>query len=168
MLNFVIAQIVGGIALIILIISFQGNNKEKLLRHQIVSSLLYAIQYAFLGAYTGSLMNLTCMIRNFIFKRYKTERPPLYWLIIVIILMVIFSLFTFNSFISLLPMLAVVLYSISLWNGNLKIVRVVEIISCSLFIIYNIKVLAYTGLIATVIELLGAIFAFYKFNIKNS
>lgn len=168
MLNFVIAQIVGGIALIILIISFQGNNKEKLLRHQIVSSLLYAIQYAFLGAYTGSLMNLTCMIRNFIFNRYKTERPPLYWLIIVIILMVIFSLFTFNSFISLLPMLAVVLYSISLWNGNLKIVRVVEIISCSLFIIYNIKVLAYTGLIATVIELLGAIFAFYKFNIKNS
>ena len=48
--NFIIAQIIGIIALIILMISFQKNTKRKLLTYQIVSSFLYAIQYFFLKA----------------------------------------------------------------------------------------------------------------------
>ena len=48
--NFIIAQIIGIIALIVLMISFQKNTKEKLLKYQMVSSFLYAIQYLFLGA----------------------------------------------------------------------------------------------------------------------
>ena len=44
-INFIIAQVFGAIALIILIISLQKNNKKTLLKYQIFSSLLYAIQY---------------------------------------------------------------------------------------------------------------------------
>ena len=57
MLNFIIAQVFGGIALVILIISFQKNNKVNLLKYQMVSSLLYSVQYAFLGALPGCFMN---------------------------------------------------------------------------------------------------------------
>ncbi len=167
MINFIIAQIIGGIALIVLIVSFQKNEKKKLLKYQMFSSLLYAIQYVLLGAYTGSLMNLICMVRNFIFNKYENKRPPLYLLIIIITLMVGFSTISYEGLISLLPMIAVVLYSIAIWDGNLKKVRIVEIISCLLYIIYNIKVQAYTGLIATVIEMLGAMVAIYRFNIKK-
>ena len=169
MINFIIAQIIGSIALIVLIISFQKNEKKKLLKYQMFSSLLYAIQYAFLGpeAYTGCLMNLTSMVRNFAFKRYENKRPPIYLLIIIIALMITLSLISFENLISLLPMLAMVLYSIAVWNGNLKIVRITDIISCLLYIIHNIVVQAYTGLIATIIEMLGAMAAIYKFNIKK-
>ena len=167
MINFIIAQIIGGIALIVLIVSFQKSEKKKLLKYQMFSSLLYAIQYVLLGAYTGSLMNLICMVRNFIFNKYENKRPPLYLLIIIITLMVGFSTISYEGLISLLPMIAVVLYSIAIWDGNLKKVRIVEIISCLLYIIYNIKVQAYTGLIATVIEMLGAMVAIYRFNIKK-
>lgn len=59
-----------------------------------------------------------------------------------------------------------IVYSIAVWNGNLNSIRIVEIISCLLFIIYNIRVSAYIGLIATIIEILGAFAAFYRFNIK--
>ena len=34
-------------------------------------------------------------------------------------------------------MLAMVLYSIAVWNGNLKIVRIIDIISCLLYLIYK-------------------------------
>lgn len=164
--NFIIAQIIGIIALIVLMISFQKNTKEKLLKYQMVSSFLYAIQYLFLGAYTGCLMNFTCMVRNYIFNRYK-NKVPIYYLIIVILIMIFLSMLTYSGLISLLPMIAVVLYSCALWYGNLKIVRITDIISCLLFIIYNIKVLAITGLIATFIEMLSTIIAIYKFDIKN-
>ena len=164
--NFIIAQIIGIIALIILMISFQKNTKRKLLTYQIVSSFLYAIQYFFLKAYTGFFMSFTCMIRNYIFNRYK-NKVPIYCLIIIILIMISFSILTYSGLISLLPMIAVVLYSFALWYGNLKIIRITEVISCSLFIIYNIKVSAITGLIATFIEMLAAIIAIYKFDIKN-
>ena len=73
-----------------------------------MSSFLYAIQYAFLGAFCGSLMNLTCMARNFIFNKYN-KKVPIYWLIIIVILMIIFSLMTYIGIISLLPMFAIYL-----------------------------------------------------------
>lgn len=80
--------------------------------------------------------------------------------------MILASSLSYTGLISILPMIAVVIYSIALWNGNLTIIRITEIISCSLYIIYNINVLAITGLIATIIELLGALFAIFKFDIK--
>lgn len=64
MINFIIAQIIGSIALIVLIISFQKNEKKKLLKYQMFSSLLYAIQYAFLGpeAYIGLIATIIEML----------------------------------------------------------------------------------------------------------
>ena len=112
-INFIIAQIIGILALIILMLSFQKNEKKLLLKYQIISSFLYALQYVFLGAYTGSLMNLTCMVRNFIFNKYNNKKVPIHWLIIIVILMIVFLLISYIRTISLLPMLAVVLYSIA-------------------------------------------------------
>jgi len=167
MFYFIVAQIFGALALTILIISLQKNSKTKLLLYQSISSLLYALQYLFLNAYTGCFMNLICMIRNIIFNQYPKKRPPVYWLIITIVLMIFFSSLSYTGVISFLPMIAVILYSIALWHGNLTVIRTTEIISCSLYILYNIKVLAITGLIATIIELVGAILAVYKFDIKK-
>lgn len=62
MFYFIVAQIFGALALTILIISLQKNSKTKLLLHQSISSLLYALQYLFLNAYTGCFINLICMI----------------------------------------------------------------------------------------------------------
>ena len=167
MFYFIVAQIFGALALAILIISLQKNSKTKLLLYQSISSLLYALQYLFLNAYTGCFMNLICMIRNMIFNQYPKKRPPIYWLIITIVLMIFFSSLSYTGVISFLPMIAVILYSIALWHGNLTVIRTTEIISCSLYILYNIKVLAITGLIATIIEFVGAILAVYKFDIKK-
>ena len=167
-MNFIIAQIIGLIALCVLGLSFQKNDKKVLLKYQIISSFLYALQYVFLSAWTGSLMNLMCMIRNIVYSKFENKRVPLWIVGIVIVCMIGLSMFSYTGIISLLPMIAVVIYTISLSQSSLKIVRLVEIISCTLFIIYNINVLAYTGLIATVIELIMALIGIIRFDIKNT
>lgn len=163
---FIVAQILGTIALIILIMSFQKNNKKILLKYQIFSSLFFSLQYLCLNAITGCLMNGMTIIRNLIFYKYNKKVPVIY-LIIVISAMILLSIISFNGLISLLPLLAVILYSIAIWQDNLKLTRIIEVISCSLFIIYNIKVLAIVGLISTIIELISAIVAIYRFDIKR-
>ena len=163
---FYIAQLFGIIALIVLMMSFQKNQKDTLLKYQIFSSLLFALQYLFLNAISGCLMNLMTMIRNLIYKKFN-DKIPIIYLVLIIICMIILSLVSYNGIISLLPTLAVLLYSIALWQSNLTITRITEIVSCLLFIIYNIKVLAISGLISTFIEMFSAMIAIYKFDIKK-
>lgn len=152
---FIIAQIIGLFALIVLIISFNKNKNEDLLKYQIISSLLFGLQYLLLNAITGFFMNVLCMIRNIIFSRYK--KVPIYYLIIIIILMIVLGLLSYQDIYSILPIIAVVLYSIALYKGQNKVIRIIELISCSLFIVYNIKVGAYIGLISTIIEFIGCL-----------
>lgn len=163
---FYLAQAFGVVALIILILSFQKNKKEILLKYQIFSSLFFALQYLCLNAITGFLMNIMTMIRNIVFKKYE-NKVPVGYLIITILLMVLLSVFSYNGIISVLPTIAVILYSIAVWQKNLTITRIVEVISCTLFIIYNINVLAISGLISTIIELIFALVAIYRFDIKR-
>lgn len=163
---FYLAQILGLIALIILSLSFQNNKKETLLKYQVFSSLFFALQYLCLNALTGFFMNLATMFRNIIFKKYD-NKVPLRYLIITILIMLILSAFSYNGIISLLPTIAVINYSIAVSQKNLTITRIVEVISCILFIIYNIKVLAITGLISTIIEMIFVLIAIYRFDINK-
>ena len=163
---FYLAQILGVIALVFLLVSFQINKKETLLKYQIFSSFFFSVQYLCLNAITGCLMNLMTLVRNIIHKKYKNNIPIMY-LLLIIFAMIIISIFSYNGLVSLLPTVAVILYSIALWQKNLTITRLVEIFSCLLFILYNIKVLAISGFISTVIELILAIMAVYRFDLKN-
>jgi len=163
---FYLAQVLGVIALIILSLSFQKNKKGTLLKYQIFSSLFFALQYLCLNAITGFLMNIMTMIRNVVFKKHENKVPIIY-LIITVFAMIILSAFSYDGIISVLPTIAVILYSIAIWQKNLTVTRIVEVISCILFIIYNIKVLAITGLISTIIEMFFAIVAIYRFDIKR-
>ena len=163
---FYLAQAFGVIGLIVLSISFQKNKKDTLLKYQIFSSLFFALQYLCLGAITGFLMNIVSLVRNFVFKKFENKVPIIY-LIITILLMAILSIFSYDGLISVLPTIAVILYSISIWQKNLRITRIIEVISCILFIIYNINVLAIAGLISTIIEMFFALVAIYRFDIKD-
>ena len=100
-------------------------------------------------------------------KYCPKKQVPIYLLIFIVFIMLILSLFAYNGSISLLPCIACILYTISIWQSNLKVTRIVEVISCSLYIIYNIKVLAYVGLVSTMIELISALIAIYRFDIKK-
>ena len=164
---FIFAQILGATALFILILSFQKNEKQSLLKYQIGSSIFFAAQYLCLQAYSGCLINIACIIRNILFRKYTGKRIPIYYLLFIICIMIVLSLFSYVGPISLLPCIACILYSCSLWQDNLKVTRIVEVISCSLYIIYNIKVLAYLGLVSTMIELISALIAIYRFDIKK-
>ena len=113
---FIFAQILGAIALFILVLSFQKNEKQSLLKYQIGSSLFFAAQYLCLQAYSGCLINIACIIRNILFKKYNGKQIPIHYLIFIICIMLVLSLFSYVGPISLLPCIACILYSCSLWK----------------------------------------------------
>lgn len=162
---FIIAQIIGLIALMALVLSFQKNNKKTLLKYQIISNFLYALQYLLLSAMSGFFISIVCAIRNILYSYYQEKTPKIY-LIIVLITITFLSLLSYTTPISILPGLACFIFSIALYQKDLSITRKIEVIACILYIIYNIRVKAISGLICILIELTSTLIAIYKFDIK--
>lgn len=166
-IKFILSQICGLVALAFLAMSFSKNRKKHLLKFQSFANLAYSAQYFLLGAYVGFSLHMMCLFRNIVFSNYKNGKVPLYFLIIVIILMIGLSMLSYRSIFDIIPIIGLVLNSYGLWQKKLKVSRLCEIIACILLIIYNILVHAYTGIIAVSFELIMTLYAMYKYDFKK-
>ena len=127
---------------------------------------MFCLQFLYLNAYSGFFMNFMTLTRNYIYSKYK-NKVPIIWVLLIILMMVILSLVSYDGFISILPCLAVVIFTISLTSSNLTTIRIGDIVSCSLFLIYNFYVRAYAGAVATVLELLFTVVAVIRFDVLS-
>ena len=132
-LLYIFAQLIGVIAIVFLVLSFQVNDKDKLLKFQIISSFLNFFQYLFLGGLTGAFMNLVAGFRNIVFRKCGDKKIPVSILIVFILLITFLSSLSYSSDVSLIPMLAVLNYSYALWTGDLRLIRLLNVFSSSLF-----------------------------------
>lgn len=160
---FIASQVMGLFSLIIYIISFQIDNRNKLLNLQIFANIFAVFQYLLLQAYSGMSMFIIAILGNYLFKKSKS----IYSLILVLILIFISAIFTNNNLINLLPIIAYTVYCIALWQLKLKLLRIAEIIACILYIIYDLYVLAFVGVISSLIELIFGLIAIYRFDIRK-
>ena len=165
--NFIIAQIFGVIALIFLGLSFRINRKKNILKYQNFANLAYSLQYITLGAYSGLLMYLMCIVRNFWYSRYKNGEVPKIVLIIILIIMLGLSILSYNKIYSLIPIFGIGINTYGLWQKKLKVTRRCQLIAASSVTIYNLIVSAYAGAIATFIEVILTLVAIYRFDIKK-
>ena len=164
--QFIIAQVFGILGMVAMLVSFQLNRKTKLLWMQILSCIFYIGQYLCLGAFSGCLMNFLAMVRNFCFSRF--ERVPKYLIGLFIIAAIISLAFVYDQPLSLLPCFATIIYTIGLSSKKMLHVRLADLISCGLYLIYNLNVGAYTGTIATVLEATSTFIALWRFDFGKS
>ena len=163
--NFIIAQIIGIFGLCALVISFQKTNKKSLLKLQSVANLSCSLQFLLLGEYSGTVIFLFCFIRNIIFNKYEKD-VPLKYLIITILASCISLIFTYSGPISIIPVISIILYSSALWKGNLKLIRMTDVICCLLFVAYTLRISALTAFITNLIEMTSALVGLYRYDFK--
>ena len=162
----IISYMFGIIAIISLIVSFQINDKNSLLKYQIISSFSSFFQYLLIGSLMGAFMNLVAGIRNVVFARYD-GKIPIFILIVFIILITFLSMISYNGDISLLPMLAVLSYSFALWTLDLKLIRLIDVLASILFLVFDVCVFSVTGFILHFLEMSSALVSIYRFDIKK-
>ena len=156
---FILAQIFGFIGLVLTVISLQKPTYKSLVRLQVAANTLCALQYLCLWSLTALFTSGITAVRNAIFAHYKGRRPPLIWLLLIMAALIAAGIWAYAGPISLLPIAAGLIYSVAMWRGNLKQIRWSAIIACILYIIYKWTVGAYTGILVSLAEMGGAIFA---------
>lgn len=153
---FYVAQILGGIVFVFEILTILSNNKKKALLYNTSVNFFSLLQYICLKAYTGVLGISVTFIRNYIFNRYqnKKKKVPLYWLIILIILLLIANYTAFDGIISCIPILTIGLFTIALWQNNMNVFKVLNMFTYFLSAIYNFHYGAYVSFVSQIVFIL--------------
>ncbi len=151
----IIIILFGLVAIFFWIISLQEKRQYKIIYLQMFANLFYAIEYLLLGVLSASAMNFVSTVRCYLFYTKKKERRkvPKVWLIGFISLLLILGIITYNGYLSLIPIIITMFYTIASYLKKSKWIRIVVLLAAFIWIYYNYIVGAYVTIIGNVLEI---------------
>ena len=117
-MNQITIQLIGYVALLFVIISFQKNKRSTILAVMLTGLAIFVIHYSLLKAWTGAVMNL--VEAGMVFVAYKKETESWAkkktWPYIFILLFIIGGIITTKTWIDLFPTVAQIFGTIAVWQ----------------------------------------------------
>ncbi len=136
--GFWLAQGIGLLGLLFNCGAFLFKRRQTILAATIVASLLWIFHFWLLGATTGMVMNVLCLVRQSLFyfrgAKWLESRCWVYGMIGVFI---IGGAFSWTGASSALPVLGCIFGTIAMWQIHTRHLRVLSMISPPLWITYN-------------------------------
>lgn len=135
-----IVQILGYIATALLFLSFQINDRRKVLAAQITGMMFLVVHQFFLCAYGGALANSIALVRNLVFRnKQKADWSKHFvWPYFFSLLLAGTAMFFWEGWFSTLPALAVVCSTVALWSDSEKVIRLLSLLGPVFWIPYGI------------------------------
>ena len=162
-LNYLLSQICVILAVALLGITYLIKDKRIILLLSILIALLYGTQYLLLSAMAGFFMNLVSIVRNiwFYINAKNKKENNIIVLIVLYIIAIVLGAVSFKSIFSILPIIATMLYTYSIWQDDIKLYRWLAIPVSISWIIYNVYSNTLFGIITEsillIIEIIGVI-----------
>ncbi len=188
----ILAQVLGVIAIASNIFAMQFNKHGLIMLFKLIGSFLFCLQYLLLGAYVGMIMDFIGTIRNVIFaylvKKEKSTTPYIIFFAILTIAIGIFTVVTTWSativtvsrwsksiqiatllavLISILSIFAKLISTIAYGFKSAHTIRMLNLPSCSCWIIYNLVCFSFTGVINEILTISSIIIAEIRFKEKK-
>ncbi len=164
----IIAQIIGIVAMILSVTSFQMKTRVKLIVMQCLTGIVFAIHYFMLPGgigIAGGVVNVIAIVRNIIF--YNNDKPVFkskFWVVLFCILMGGSAIVSRPEPISIFMCIAMVFNTLALAAEKPVDTRKRILISSPFAFVYNIVVGSLGGIInETLVEIITAI-TFYREN----
>ncbi len=142
-MNFWIIQLLDLIAWFSLIFSYYRENRKEILLYQIVATILYALHYYFLGAYTGLFVCIFEIVRDYMYFITDDDKDK-YIFLITAPIYGIFGYLMYKNIIGLFPLISSLLAGWSLTKKRNTIITC-AIIEYTLWVIYDLTVSSYSG-----------------------
>ena len=126
---YILSQVFTIITYALLALTYYAKDRKKVLTLSFLSLIANGIAYIFLSAWIGFAMCIVALIRNIIFlidekkngKREEVNKTDIIILVILYTISIIFAIFTYDGFLSLLSVFATCLYTFSVWQKKTNI-----------------------------------------------
>lgn len=165
--NFII-QIIGLIGTFLFFISFQCKSNKNLFRVQFVSYLCYTLHLLLLGAITGGISYILNTIRSFCLGSQNEKLKSKKMCMLICTLQLVGMAFTWSGWISMLPVMANIAATIAGYSNNARKIRLAGmLINSPLWIIYDLIVGSWAGILDEVVSELSMIISIIRYGWKN-
>jgi len=164
----IFVQILGFMGTALFFTSFQFKSNRKLFRVQLVSYLIYTVHLLLLGAVTGGISYGINILRSLFLGSNWQFGKSRKMCAILCALQVGAMVLTWSGWISLLPVAANIASTVGGYTKNPKKVRAVGIfINSPLWMVYNILVGSWAGILDEVVSEVSMILSVARFGWKN-
>lgn len=174
----ILAQGLGIVGMLFNILVFQQRKQRGVLICQFFAAISFAFNYLLLGAVIGGVLNLIGAVRALVFLFEKrTKANSIAWLIIFIIAFASSYPLTFlvfktpitpkNLIIELLPVIAMILITVSLRLGKAKAVRAFSLFSSPMWLVYNCFSGSFGAIASEILNLISIIVGIVRLDIKR-
>ncbi len=175
----IVAQIIGIFGMIANFLSFQQKKQKGAIAFQFFAALLFAINFFMLKAYIGAILNVIGVLRAIVFvNREKLKATHPVWLIVFVLAFASCYPLTFLAFgtkptlqnliIEILPVIAMILSTISFRLTRARDIRRFGLFSSPMWLIYNIFCFSIGAIISEILNLISIIIGIIRFDRKNS
>lgn len=166
--KYLLIQVIGFMGTALFFASFQCRENKNLFRVQFFSYVFYTLHLLFLGAFTGGISYVINGIRSFCLgSRWKFAKSnAMCWILCG--MQLVAMLVTWAGWISILPVAANIASTIGGYTHNPKKVRIAGMfVNSPLWIIYNIIVGSWAGILDEVISEASMIISIIRYGWKN-
>ena len=175
----IIAQIIGIFGLIANSVAYQMRGKNAILFFQMLGSAIFTVNYILIGAYSGAILNAVAIIRAIVYiYKDKFKAGHIAWLmgfstIYVLSYVAVFTILgkepTANNLIlEVLPVVAMIVVTISYRSKSAKTVRALGMINSPLWLIYNIANVAIGAIISGIINIVSIVIGIIRYDIRKT
>lgn len=159
--SYIISQIFVIIQYLFLAATYHTKTKKQILIFNTIACASSALSFMFLSAYSGCVMSILAILRNYLFYK-QNNKKDINSLVIVLIVLVFLTIITYDGFFSLMPSIGTLLYTLSVWQNDRKIYRIFGIPIEISWLIYHIYVFSIFGIILEIILFIVVVIGIMK------
>ena len=167
-MRFLLVQGIGFLGTILFFLSYQCRSNKNLFRVQFLSYLCYTAHLLALGAVTGGISYILNTVRSFCLgSRHDILKGKAVCALICLLQLVALAL-TWDGWWSILPVAANIAATIGGYTFNPRKIRIAGMfINSPLWIIYNIIVGSWAGILDEIVTEASMILSIYRYGWKN-
>lgn len=170
----IVAQSFGLIGLFFNVFSFQHTKNKTFFKYQILSALMFFVNYLLIGATMGALTNIVTILRGKLFengdcKPWKLIVIETLYTICFLISICTVKGSTIQLILTVLTLISPLIKSFFLWKGNAKHIRISELFCTTpIWIVYNIFNFTLGGIISELLTVISIIISFLRCEFKGN
>ncbi len=169
----VVAQIIGIVAMSMNILSFLQKSQKSIIVMQFFGAVLFSMNYLLLGSATGAMLNVAAIFRAVVYsnkERFHAEKKSwIYLFSAIYALIYCLSFLAFskaptpaNLVIELLPVVSMVIATVSFSLKDAAQVRRLALLYCPMWLIYNCFVFSIGGILCETFSILSILVGYWR------
>ena len=164
------ALIVGLAAVFFFLLSYQFPKRRAIIACNVVSRVLYILQYLLLFAFEGAAMDISAIPSSFLAARKHTpfvQKHKVAIIAAVNAFVIGIGLLVWQDWLSWVPVMGVLFETNALWMTKEKHIRWLSLVAAPFWLFYNLRCGAYGAAIGNVLVIGSIVMALIRYDRKK-